>query len=223
MQVRKDPLVNDHYYHVFSRSIAKFKIFNSRTDFERITDLLYLCRYQEFNIKYSRMLILAGPIKESIRSGFKGTDTKTVDIVAYCIMPTHIHILIKQNSDKGISMFMSKVLNSYARYFNVKTDRVGPLWAGRFKSVIVADDDQMLHLTRYIHLNPVSAGLVDDPEDWDASSYHEYLKHIDSGICKFEDIIDMSAKEYRKFVNERKSYQRELSLIKSYLIDGYSG
>jgi len=80
-------------------------------------------------------------------------------------------------------------------------------------------------LTRYIHLNPSSAGLVDKPEDWQWSSYGEYIGEVDeiNRICKYEDLIKVDVKEYKKFVNDRIGYQKEISKIKSLLMDDYSG
>jgi putative transposase len=79
-------------------------------------------------------------------------------------MPTHIHLVLRQLKDGGISKFMSNILNSYSRYFNIKHNRKGPLWEGRFRKVLVGSDEQLLHLTRYVHLNPVTACLVDKPK-----------------------------------------------------------
>lgn len=222
MQPRKDPLENGYYYHIYSRSIAKFEIFNSADDFHRIHDLLELLRFKGFDYRYSRYNTLSDSIRQSIRDSFNEDSPKIVDIVSYCIMPTHLHLLLKQNSDKGISIFISKVLNSYTRYFNLKHNRMGPLWSSRFKNVLVDRDEQLLHLSRYIHLNPVSAGLADSPEDWYGSSYNEYIGKA-TGICNFDKIIDITPGEYCKFVNDRKEYQRELSIIKSKLIDNYTG
>jgi len=98
-----------------------------------------------------------------------------VKIISYCIMPTHYHLLLEQVKDGGTEKFISKILNSYAKYFNLRHKRSGPLWSSRFKSVGVDDNEQLLHLTRYIHLNPTSAGYVSMPEDWQYSSYVEYI------------------------------------------------
>ncbi len=78
-------------------------------------------------------------------------------------MPTHIHLILKQLKEDGISAYMSKILNSYTCYFNRRTKRKGPLWESRFKRVEVTSDEQLLHLTRYIHLNPVTAHIVEEP------------------------------------------------------------
>jgi putative transposase len=119
---------------------------------------------------------------------------------------------------------MARVLNGYSRYFNTKHKRIGPLWSGRFKSVLITNDEQLLHLTRYIHLNPTSAGLVKKPGDWPHSSYKEYVDYkVKQRICKYKEVIEMSRKEYKKFTEDRKDYQREISVIKNLTIDDYSG
>jgi putative transposase len=140
-------------------------------------------------------------------------------------MPTHIHLLLKQITDDGISKYMARVLNGYSRFFNIKHKRLGPLWSGRFKNVRVEDDEQFLHLTRYIHLNPTSAGIVEKPEEWENSSYIEYIRPKESqdSICNFKDLLQMTPKGYQKFVEDRKDYQKNISLIKHQMIDDYSG
>lgn len=153
-------------------------------------------------------------------SDMKRQGKPIVQLIAYCLMPTHMHAVLKQLQDKGISVFMGNVLNSYTRYFNTKYRRKGPLWEGRFKNVRVISDEQLLHLTRYVHLNPVTARLVDDPKDWAASSYNEYVSKVkdEERVCEYDGILDFGGKEqYRKFVIERIDYQRELALLKESL------
>lgn len=225
MENRKQPLVAGQYYHIFSRSIAQFIVFNNDNDYTRMLNGLMLYRFLNFNYKYSRFRELDKNKQDDILNGLENKSPVLIKIVAYCIMPTHIHLILKQSTDSGISQYMSKILNSYSRYFNTKHQRVGPLWAGRFKSVLVDNDEQILHLTRYIHLNPASAGLVENPEDWKFSSYLEYINRDNKTkrICEFGDILDFTPENYKKFVEDRKSYQQQLSLIKNILIDDYSG
>ena len=146
---------------------------------------------------------------------------KIVEMLAYCFMPTHIHLVLKQLRPGGISKFINVVLKSYSKYFNVRYKRKGPLWEGRFRSVLVETDEQFLHLTRYVHLNPVSISLVDNPEDWKSSSYGEYIGRVDkkNRICAFDDYLDMDYSSYRKFVEDRIDYQRELEQIKNLIIE----
>lgn len=220
MDYRKNPLVTDHYYHIFSRSIAKFIVFNDQDDYVRFKELINLYRFTDFNYKYSSFTDLKIEMQKEVIDGLD-KDKKLVDIISCCTMPTHIHLLLKQTADGGISKYMAKILNSYTRYFNLKHHRKGPLWEGHFNNVLVSSDEQLLHLTRYMHLNPTSAGLVENPEDWAFSTYLEYINpDLAGGICNFKGLFDLSPDQYRKFVNDRKSYQRDLAIIKEILIDG---
>jgi putative transposase len=223
--VREDYLANDHYYHIYSRSIAKYVVFNDGREFSRMIELIDLCRFKEFNYKFSRFKKLQLSTQLEIALLIKETGTPLVEIVAYCIMPTHIHFLLKQAAEDGVTKFMSKVLNSYSKSFNTSHARSGPLWSSGFKNIMVRSDEQLLHLTRYIHLNPTSAGLVNKPEDWIYSSYREYIDgdKFKNHICQNDGLFDISAKKYRQFVNDRKAYQRDLASIKSLLIDNYTG
>lgn len=224
MDIRKDPLVNEQYYHIYNRSIAQYNVFNDEQDYLRIIELIDLCRFTEFSYRYSDFLELTDQFRTQYVDHLKNTSSKLVEIIAYCIMPTHIHLILRQITDNGISKFMAKILNSYTRYFNYRHQRKGPLWEGKFKNVLIKDDEQMLHLTRYFHLNPTSAGLVKKPEDWEFSSYHEYISnHEDDLICNFKEIICLNPKQYKKFVCDRIDYQKKLSLIKHLLLDDYSG
>lgn len=155
--------------------------------------------------------------KDNICKDFSSDKEKLASIVAYCLMPTHIHLVLKQLKENGISIFMSHVLNSYTRYFNIKHDRKGPLWESKFKNVLVKTDGQLLHLTRYVHLNPVTAYLVRKAEDWPFSSYQEYLLKIDDNekICEYHGILDINPAYYKDFVEDNVSYQRELARLKS--------
>ncbi len=222
--MRKDPLVNGQCYHIFSRSIAKYIIFNNSSDFERLIELIDLYRFNDFFYKYSGFLELNAFFRLKYVEGLKLTSSKSVEIISYSIMPTHIHLTLKQLVDGGISKYMAKILNSYTRYFNIQHQRKGPLWEGKFQSVLVNDDDQLLHLTRYHHLNPVSAGLVTKPEDWTYSSYKEYLDDLEvDGFCDFKDLIVFNRDQYKKFVEDRIDYQKKLSEIKHLIFNDYSG
>lgn len=219
--MRKDPLVSGHYYHIISRSIAQFEIFKNQNDCYRLMKIMDLYRYSGFAYKYSNFLALNKNFQQDYLRSIKNNSPKLIDIVAYCLMPTHIHLLLEQNIDDGITKYLTKLLNSFSRYFNLCHHRRGPLWESHFKSILVNTDSQLLHLTRYIHLNPVSASLVKKPEEWQFSSYNEYLGKITNGICDWQDIIDINSDKYQKFVNSRIVYQKELSRIKHLLIEDY--
>lgn len=215
---KENPLVNDSVYHIVSRSIAKFQIYNSDDDYSRMVQLLRFYQIAEPPTKYSMFLKLEAVqllgFDQFFNTVSKG-QKHIVQIIAYCFMPNHIHLVLKQLEDKGISTFMSNILNSYTRYFNLLHKRKGPLWESRFKHILVNKDEQLLHLTRYIHLNPTSAKLVEKPELWKYSSYLEYIRQQQKDlITNYEGLMDVNPKLYKSFVNDRKDYQQKLSVIK---------
>jgi putative transposase len=204
-------------YHVFNKSIAGFNIFNSDKEYRRMTDSLPFYQSGKRCMSFSRF-IRDRQIRqmEAIRK-----KDRIVDIVAYCIMPTHVHFMLKEYVQGGITDFTRNVLNSYSHYFNLKHKRKGPLWESRSKKVLMKTDGQLIHVTRYIHLNPVTAYLANKPEDWPYSSYGEYIARSGApgNVCVYEDLIDMKPHAYAEFVNDRISYQRELVKIKHLLLE----
>ncbi len=211
--MRKEPLVTGHLYHVFTKSIAGYRIFRSDKDYQRMTEMMKYYSYQHPPMKFSTYRNLKSKNRAKLIGELEGRG-RIVEILAYCIMPTHLHLVLVQLKDDGISLYMKNLLNSYTRYFNTQNDRKGPLWQGRFKSVLVETDEQLLHLTRYIHLNPTSDNLVDRPEDWQYSSYNEYLGSCDKGLCTFSPYLNITSETYREFVEGMQDYQRSLSILK---------
>ena len=222
---RRETLANGEVYHIFNKSIAEFKIFNNTSNFLRIKNMIRYYQIGNMPLRFSWFLELNNVKEKGFNERFipfsQGKE-KLIQIIAYCLMPTHLHLILKQLKENGISIFMGNILNGYSRYFNTKYRRKGPLWEGRFKNVLVGSDEQLLHLTRYIHLNPVTAYLTENPEEWIHSSYKEYLNSYnneDERICKYDDILEIEASSYREFVEDRVSYQRELANIKSLVLD----
>src|SRR3990167_9648627 len=157
--MRKKILAVGETYHLFTRSIADFVIFNNDNDFDRMQQLI---KYYSIDnkIKFSDFIAYRNVQKNGFNNTLNAISKnkeKLVQVIAYCLMPTHIHLILRQLTDKGISKYMSDFLNSYTKYFNTLHKRKGPLWESRFKNVLVETDNQLLHLTRYIHLNPVTA------------------------------------------------------------------
>ncbi|MFH1768958.1 MAG: transposase [Candidatus Omnitrophota bacterium] len=221
---RKEKIQSGQLYHVFSKSIAGYRIFNSNRDFSRMRDMIRYYRTEKAKVKFSRFIMLRKEGKEvlsNLNTPKSFGNNLLVQIISYCLMPTHLHFILKQLKENGISTFMMKLLNSYSHYFNTKHRRKGPLWEGRFKNVLIDSDELLLHMTRYVHLNPVTAYIVDDPQSWPASSYNEYLLEIgeENKICKYGDILEINPQTYKEFVNDRIGYQRELSNMKGLLLD----
>ncbi|MFH1368054.1 MAG: transposase [Elusimicrobiota bacterium] len=218
--MRDHELATGHIYHVFSRSIARYIIFNNDIEYSRILEVIEYYMSERPPASYSRILYYSTDVQDGYKELNKTKD-KAVDIVAYCIMPTHIHLILKQLRNNGISIFMKNILNSYTRYFNTKHERKGPLWEGRFKSVLVGTDEYLMHLTRYVHLNPATAQIVTKPEEWLYSSYNAYIQNNNqaNGFCKYSDLLKIDPKDYKSFVEDRISYQQELQRIKKLLLE----
>lgn len=217
MAARRFPLAKGEIYHIFSKSIAGFEIFRKDSEYERMRGLLKYYRFEKPPLRFSAFMEIKN--KENFLQKYFTTKANLVDIIAYCLMPTHIHLTLKQLSENGISAFMSSVFNSYTRYFNLKTKRKGPLWESRFQGVLIKTDEQLLHLTRYIHLNPVTAYLVDKPQDWEFSSYKEYLQENKEKICNHSEVLEIKPQNYKEFVNTQIDYQRELAENKKLFLD----
>ncbi len=219
------PLATENIYHIFSKSITGFKIFNYDSEFKRVQQAIRYYRRKNPKIKLSAYITST---QKEIREDKKinlnfdlSNKERLVGIIAYCIMPTHIHLVLRQDQDSGITIFMRNVLNSYTKYFNTKYKRKGPLWEARFKRVLIKTDEQLLHLTRYVHLNPVTAYLTNKPDKWSFSSYNEYLGNVADNcrICNYNDILNIAPEIYEKFTNENIDYQRKLASIKNLTFD----
>lgn len=221
---RIEPLEKDAVYHVMSKSISGYKIFTSEVDYQRMLQAMEYFSIDQTLPKFSHFLKQA---KENGKSFQPYLDecfpkpTRVVHIIAYCLMPTHVHLLLKPLKEVGTEEYIGNILNSYARFFNIRHKRNGPLWSGRFKNVRVQSDEQLWHLTRYLHLNPVTAHLIDKPQDWQFSSYHEYVtpSKVKRRLCRFSELLDIEPRSYRKFAEDQIEYQRELAKIKALLLE----
>ncbi|MDA1337406.1 MAG: transposase [bacterium] len=221
---RKEPLLTGNIYHVMSKSIAGYSIFSSEKEYARMLQILRFFSYGEKLPQFSKFITYPAIQKQGFEQALQqltSKENKLTQTLAYCLMPTHIHLILKQLKDNGISISMGNTLNAYARYFNTKHKRQGPLWAGRFKNVPVGSDEQLLHLSRYIHLNPVTAGLANNAAQWEYSSYSEYVTpdKILSPLCDFRSFINEPPATYRAFVADQAGYQRELARIKKLAIE----
>jgi REP element-mobilizing transposase RayT len=122
-------------------------------------------------------------------------------LYAYCLMPNHFHLLLETKLP-NLSRIMHFIKGSYTTYYNIRYHRTGHLFQGRFKSIVIDKDSYFLELSRYLHLNPVRAGVVKDPVEYVWSSYHGYLgkkdKYLDCDQVK--QCLGMTSREYRRFV-----------------------
>lgn len=149
------------------------------------------------------------------------TGKKIIEIICYCLMPNHFHLLVKQNKDNGITEFISKVSNSYTKYFNVKNKRVGPLLQGVFKAVYLETNEQLINLSRYIHLNPLVNYVAKNLGTYKWSSYLEYVGLEKKGICEKRVVLEQFKSQdiYKQFVLDQEDYGKKLEMIKHQLLD----
>ena len=134
-----------------------------------------------------------------------------IDILAYCLMPTHYHLMVTLKTDDLSARVMQPFSVSYTKAVNRQQERVGPLFQGPFQAAWVDRDSYLLHLSRYIHMNPVVAGLVARPEDWTFSSYRDYIG-LRNGTLPVPDVVLSqfpSRQAYRAFVESYRDQENE--------------
>lgn len=154
-------------YHAYNRGINKDVIFKDDRDYRYFLYLLklYLVSPDDddgTNLSRGESIIQRGRFKDKIV------------ILAYALMPNHLHLLLKQTSESDMSEFMRSLLTNYSIYFNKRYGRLGPLYQGAFKAILVENDDYLLHLSRYIHLNPRCRGCHPLSRK-EYTSYEDYL------------------------------------------------
>jgi REP element-mobilizing transposase RayT len=127
-----------------------------------------------------------------------------VDVLAYCLMPNHYHLMVRLKVDDFSKQVMQPWGVSYTKAVNKQQDRVGPIFQGPFQAVHVSRDEQLMHLSRYIHRNPVDAGLVATPAEWSFSSYKDYIGLRLGTLPQPDDVLALfpSREDYRQFVEE---------------------
>lgn len=217
MAGRKTPLVTGEYYHVFNRGVAKQPIFFDKRDYQQAVLGFTFYHFAKPPLRLSRFKQLSREQKEDFMTKLSKDNSVLVKIISYCLMPNHFHLLLQQVIDGGIAIFLSRFSNSYTKYQNTKTHRVGPLLSGTFKFVHVEDDEQLIHLSRYIHLNPVVSYVIKDEElllyPW--SSLSAYLKG-DSSLVDCKPVLSLfkSAEDYKEFVLDQIDYGKKLEGIK---------
>ncbi len=215
---RKVVFANDEIYHVFNRGVEKRSTFTTKRELDRGVQTLDFYRFADLLLKLSKFLTLPEEEKEKFIQNIKRDHKKLIEIVCYCLMPNHFHFLLKQKLGNGISTFTSNFTNSYTKYFNTRHERLGPLFEGVFKAVHIESDEQLIHVSRYIHLNPVSSFLIgpEQLESYAWSSYPEYLGLSNQNIADKEIVLDFfhSKKKYKQFCLDQVDYARKLEQIK---------
>lgn len=146
----------NEFYHLYNRGVDKRTVFESDSDQKRFALLLYLCNGNT-PVRFENLPFWKGPTSsELIKTVFsEKTDTRIVALGAYCLMPNHFHLLAREITKGGISIFMHKLSTAYTMYFNNSRKRAGSLFQGPFKAKHANSDGYLKYLFSYIHLNPV--------------------------------------------------------------------
>ncbi len=193
--MRITPLVVESFYHIYTRGVDKRNIFLHPYDYRRFTHTIH-----------SLLLTGSATQRPSHNQGVALTEgfDKKIDILCYCLMPNHYHFLLYQKTANGISEFMHNLNTSYTMVFNKQNKRTGRLFESTFKANLITSDEQLIHVSRYIHLNPVLASLSSSPDEYPWSSFREYCEDIPKKICQTESILNQFPKKesYRSFVVE---------------------
>lgn len=184
------------FYHIYNRGNDRKKIFNNDNDYLRFMVLLYTCN----NINSIHLSDHAGLSKQqNLLKMFKLNREETlVDIGSFCLMPNHIHLLLKEKIEGGISLFLQKLFTAYSMYFNKKYKRTGKLFEGVYKAEHANTDEYLKYLYTYINLNPISLiendwknkVVKDKKKDKEFIKEYKYSSYFDySGIKREENNI----------------------------------
>jgi putative transposase len=221
MAYRKEVLANGQTYHIFNRTIDRKRIFvDKRTCLHAMMCLWY---YQsKFPMySFSKYLRLRVDVRGSLYQQILELP-KQVEILSFSLMPNHFHLLVTQKSDNGITKYLSNFQNSFAKYYNTKYERKGSLFEEQFGSVRMEADEQLIHSTRYIHLQAFTSFLVKDYQrlkKYPWSSLPEYLGTSQDPLHKISNpkpILEYfkSSDDYERFLTDQAAYQQELHILR---------
>lgn len=204
--MRNINIVEGEYYHLYNRGVNKQKIFIDKRDWVRF--LFCILYFQSPLVIYN----LNRPVGNFVRHSVFNMDeveiiaNKYVELVAFCLMPNHFHLLVQEKEEGGISRYMQRVQNAYTKYSNTRYKKSGHLFQGPYQIVHIEDNEQLIYLSAYIHKNPGELKGFRNKEDvYTWSSYQDYTKENRfPSLLKPDVIIEQyeSAKEYQRAVKE---------------------
>jgi putative transposase len=188
----------DSYYHVYNRGVEKRVIFLDEQDYTVFLGLIK---------KY-----LSGENHNTNNRHAFHTLNKEVQLLAYCLMPNHFHLLFYQTSIDGVSKLMRRLVTGYVMYFNNKYARVGGLFQGTYKASRINADAYLLHISRYIHMNPQNYS------EWPYSSLRYYVRQEPApkwlNSAQILDLFDNNIEEYVEFLKSYEESKQELATLK---------
>lgn len=227
MPSKRPQFVNGEIYHIFNRGVEKRNIFQHISDYFRFIFCLY--ELNDRNLVKMRTRIKQRKERKSTGRTRVIPMEPLVEIIAFCLMPNHYHLVLRQLVDSGISLFMKKLGDGYVGYFNQKYNRkgMGSLFQGRFKAVHVKTDNQLINLICYIFTNPIELLEKDwkeigvkDPqrairylESYRWSSYLDYIEKPNfPSVTKRNFLLKVftNSVSIKKFVENWILYKAEL-------------
>ena len=223
-------LAEGAFYHAYNRGYHKQQIFIDDHDYH--TFIYLLRKYLDPDFRETKLL----PNGEAVRISINKPLYNKVEVHAYCLMPNHFHLLVRQITKDGMPRLINIINSQYSSYFNQKYGRSDTIWHGTYKAVIVKSEEQYLHLSRYIHLNPmkiigVTPMRIDSLSTYPYSSYPVFLGLKKSRWIKQEDILhyftskyNKTAISYKRFIEgyygrEEKTREKELDFIRDLIIE----
>lgn len=188
--------VPQSYYHVYARGASRKAIFQDEDDFRYFLSLFY--RYLSHDIAVNSV---GAPYEKLYES---------VELLVYCLMDNHFHMLIYQEDTGAMQRLMRGIMTSYSRYFNKKHNRSGPLFETRYKASRISNDEYLMHVSRYIHLNPAKW------EGYPYSSIGNYLSGRAPDWLQTGKVLALfpSAGQYIEFVRDYKDIRDVYESIK---------
>lgn len=206
----------DFYYHIYNCGVERRNIFVAESDYPHFLETIDFYLYGQ-RIGFATFRRLNEDAKRFYTQRYpRFPENLRVKMAAYCLMPNHFHFLIKPVEENSITRFISDISNSYARYFNIKNERIGSLFQGPFKSKEILSEESLLQVSRYIHLNPIASLKTNPdsmlkPEDYSYSSYVAWVSETRTGGLLSIDWDEVSewvnlaggVKKYRKFVESK--------------------
>lgn len=218
--------VENSYYHIYNRGVEKRQIFMDEKDYVVFLSYLkdYLLPKNDLNLREELININSSPEQKAYAMKMLKMNnfSNTIQLLAYCLMPNHFHLLIKQSLPTSIDSLMNSLCTRYSMYFNRRHKRVGHLFQGTYKAVLVRSEAQLLHLSRYIHKNPFLKGVP--LQSYTYSSYGDYLGKKNTQWIKPLDIMNYFTNSehnsYENFVEDNND-SNSMDFVKELILDEF--
>jgi putative transposase len=192
MRPRRPDYAPNHYYHIYNRGAHGVSVFREDENYHFV-----LRKVKQYAAEFE------------------------LSVIAYCLMPNHYHLLVRQDGDNRAGLLPQRVFNSYSKAYNKRYQHSGTLFQGPYQVIHIEDQGYLLHLCRYIHANPVKDGLVSGLQDWPYSNYPEWIEARPGRLVDRVFVRDnfSTPANYADFADDYLRTRLLLDEIKDYLAD----